>query len=201
MRLLRAQGIDPFQRANMLELVVPENPEQHMPPQQAQQQQPAQEQRVQLPQTVPADGRNLLPSTELSPSERRAQEITSMQRDIARRRRKRLALLMTRLSFFVFLPTILAAWYFYAVATPMYATKSEFLILQADNAGGGGIGGLLSGTQFATNQDSIAVQSYLQSKDAMVRLDQDQGFAGGRIGGQTAGGVDLDIPYAVNYRL
>ena len=58
----------------------------------------------------------------------------------------------------------------------MYATKSEFLILQADNAGGSGIGGLLSGTQFATNQDSIAVQSYLQSKDGMIRLDQDVGF-------------------------
>ena len=58
----------------------------------------------------------------------------------------------------------------------MYATKSEFLILQADNQGGSSIGGLLSGTQFATSQDSIAVQSYLQSKDAMLRLDQDVGF-------------------------
>ena len=59
----------------------------------------------------------------------------------------------------------------------MYSTKSEFLILQADAAGGsGGIGGLLSGTQFATNQDSIATQSYLTSKDAMLRLDKDEGF-------------------------
>jgi capsular polysaccharide transport system permease protein len=57
----------------------------------------------------------------------------------------------------------------------MYSTKSEFLILQADGAGGS-VGGLLSGTQFATNQDAIAVQSYLQSKDAMLRLDDDQGF-------------------------
>jgi capsular polysaccharide transport system permease protein len=58
----------------------------------------------------------------------------------------------------------------------MYSTKSEFLILQADNAGGSGIGSFLSGTQFATNQDSIATQSFLASKDAMVRLDQDENF-------------------------
>ncbi len=77
----------------------------------------------------------------------------------------------------MFLPAFLAGWYFFVIATPMYATKSEFLILQADNAGSsGGLGGLLTGTQFATNQDSIAVQSYLQSKDAMLRLDEDAGF-------------------------
>ena len=58
----------------------------------------------------------------------------------------------------------------------MYATKSEFLILQADAQGGSGLGGLLSGTQFATNQDSIAVQSYMQSRDAMLRLNEDMGF-------------------------
>ena len=85
-------------------------------------------------------------------------------------------LLFTRLSFFVFAPAILAGYYFYAIATPMYSSKAEFLILQADNAGGSGIGGLLQGTQFATNQDAIAVQSYLQSKDAMLRLDEDMGF-------------------------
>jgi len=74
------------------------------------------------------------------------------------------------------LPTLVAGWYYYRIATPMYATNAEFLILQADNQGGSGLGGLLSGTQFATSQDSIAVQSYLQSKDAMLRLDGDVGF-------------------------
>jgi capsular polysaccharide transport system permease protein len=59
----------------------------------------------------------------------------------------------------------------------MYSTKSEFLILTADgsSSGGGGLGGLLP-SQFATGQDSIATQSYLQSKDAMLRLDEDLGF-------------------------
>jgi capsular polysaccharide transport system permease protein len=62
------------------------------------------------------------------------------------------------------------------VATPLYATKSEFVIQQSNAAGGTGMGGLLSGTQFATSQDSIAVQGYLQSRDAMLRLDEDKDF-------------------------
>ncbi|MFD1509505.1 capsule biosynthesis protein [Lacimonas salitolerans] len=181
-RLLRAAGIDPFQRATMLELVVPENEhgdgEDGVTPQNGLQLATAKvpAERVQLPQTVPAGNRNL-PSTELAPAERRAGEIRNIQRDIARRRRRKLALLITRLSFFVFLPTLICGWYFYNIATPMYATKSEFLVMQADAQGGGsGIGGLLTGTQFATNQDSIATQSYLQSRDAMLRLDSDIGF-------------------------
>jgi capsular polysaccharide transport system permease protein len=167
-RLLRQNGLDPFQRTNMLELVVPDGGSGGGDD----------GGRVQLPQTMPMGG-NTLPSTEMysqSPAERRAREISEIQRDIAKRRRRRLALLFARLSVFVFLPTLLAGWYFFAIATPMYATKSEFLILQADNTGGSGIGSFLSGTQFATNQDSIATQSFLASKDAMVRLDQDEGF-------------------------
>ena len=57
----------------------------------------------------------------------------------------------------------------------MYSTKSEFLILKAESSGGA-MGSLFSGTQFATNKDAIAVQSYLTSKDAMLRLDRDEGF-------------------------
>jgi capsular polysaccharide transport system permease protein len=63
------------------------------------------------------------------------------------------------------------------IATPLYATKTEFVIQQAAPASPtGGLGGLLSGTQFATSQDSIAVQGYLQSRDAMLRLDEDMNF-------------------------
>jgi capsular polysaccharide transport system permease protein len=165
-RQLRARGIDPFRQASMLELVVPEE---RAPDE-------AKEEPARLPQTVPQNrGGTTLPSTEVNPADRRASEIMRIQRDIARRRRRKLALLLTRLAFFVFLPTFLAGWYFFVMATPMYATKSEFLILKSDS-GGSPVGGLLSGTQFATNQDSIAVQSYLESKDAMVRLDEDEGF-------------------------
>ncbi|MEP1199329.1 capsule biosynthesis protein [Tateyamaria sp.] len=183
-RLLRAKGIDPFQRSNMLELVVPQagaEPHEGGAPD-AFASQPASDGgagaakgRVQLPQTVPVK-KQQLPSTEVSPADRRAQEMFNIQRDIARRRRRKTGLLLVRLAFFVMLPTFLAGYYFYAIATPMYATKSEFLIIQNEGSGGGGpLGGLLP-TQFATNSDSIAVQGFLQSKDAMLRLDQDVGF-------------------------
>ncbi|KIC51229.1 capsule biosynthesis protein [Tateyamaria sp. ANG-S1] len=181
-RLLRAKGIDPFQRANMLELVVPQaGAEQHeggapdafanLPATTG----GAGSGRAQLPQTVEV-ARQQLPSTELSPAERRSQEIQNIQRDITRRRQKKMGLLLVRLAFFVILPTFLAGYYFYQIATPMYATKSEFLIIQNEGSGGAGpLGGLLP-TQFATNADSIAVQGFLQSKDAMLRLDRDIGF-------------------------
>ncbi|AKO95382.1 Capsule polysaccharide export protein [Marinovum algicola DG 898] len=166
-RQLRQRGIDPFQRSNMLELVVPA---------QGNEPAPGKDTKVQLPQTVPAPGKNL-PSTETSnPMDRRIREIGDIQKDIAKRRRRKSILLLSRLAFFVGLPTLICGWYFYNVATPMYATKSEFLIIANDGGGSSGMGGLLSGTQFATNQDAIAVQSYLMSKDAMLRLDQDVGF-------------------------
>ncbi len=179
-RLLRQAGIDPFTRSNMLELVVPRpdgdgaggKPPEGRAGLPARQPDPG---RVQLPQTVPVH-KQTLPSTELSPADQRSREIGQIQRDISLRRRRKSFLLAARLAFFVMLPTLIAGWYFYVAATPMYSTKSEFLILKADSLGGSGLGGLLSGTQFATNQDAIAVQSYLQSKDAMMRLDRDVGF-------------------------
>ncbi len=167
-RLLREKGIDPFKRSNMLELVVPKSDANAVT------EDTSGEAKVQLPQTL-QPAKQTLPSTDLSPAQRRDLEIGQMQRDIALRRRKKMLLLLTRLSFFVIFPTLIVGFYFYRVATPMFASKSEFLILQADNAGGG-IGGLLSGTQFATSQDSIAVQSFLESKEAMLRLDRDDGF-------------------------
>ena len=151
-RELRLRGIDPFERANMLEVVAPGG--------------------LPAPAAKPAP----VPSTEVLPAEARGREIAAIQRDIARRRRRRTTLLMVRLAAFVLLPTLLAGWYYARVATPMYATLSEFVIQQADAPAAGGLGGLFSGTQFATSQDSIAVQSYLESRDAMLRLDADEGF-------------------------
>ena len=181
-RLLRAKGIDPFQRSNMLELVVPQaggeprdgGPGDAMAALPAQTGGAGAQVRVQLPQTVPARG-NTLPSTEISPAERRQREISEIQRDISRRRRRKMGLLMVRLAFFVFLPTVFAGYYFYNVATPMYATNSQFLIIQSEGTSTSPFGGLLP-TQFANSADSIATQAYLQSKDAMLRLDKDDGF-------------------------
>jgi len=159
-RLLRKKGVDPFQRSTMLELVVPEGEEGKG--------------AANLPKTTDDQGK--LPSTEVLTEDMRAREIMKIQRDISRRRRRRTAMMFLRLAIFVFLPTFLVGVYYYNYATPLYATKSEFLIQKADSGGGGSLSGLFSGSGFANAQDSITVQSYLQSRDAMLRLDADLGF-------------------------
>ena len=167
-RLLRRAGIDPFQRSNMLELVVGDGDTPGTAMQVTDPNGPNT-----LPQTVrPAP----LPSKEVRPDVSRLQDIMAIQRDLTKRRRLRMILLMARLAFFVGLPTLIAAIYFYTLATPLYATKSEFVIQKAEGAGGAAMGGLLAGTTFATTTDSVTVQSYLESRDAMLRLDKDLGF-------------------------
>jgi capsular polysaccharide transport system permease protein len=179
-RQLRSRGIDPFQRSNMLELVVPngngggDGGKKGAVPV-ATGGEPPNMGNGQLPQTVQMQTSGLPSTDTMSPSERRQVEIMQIQRDIARRRRRRLALLFTRLSAFVFIPTILAGWYYFVIATPMYASHTEFMILKADGGAGAGMGGLLP-SNYATSQDSIAVQSYMLSKDAMLRLDAEHGF-------------------------
>ncbi|MBS3981877.1 MAG: capsule biosynthesis protein [Rhodobacteraceae bacterium] len=191
-RLLREAGVDPFSRASILRVVTPSPeavtpgappqpglPQPGLPPP-TEPREPGR-QIARLPGDVvqlPKKARPIaLPSTEQRAELNQAAEILRMQQDIARRRRQRLALLGARLFAFVLLPTILAGWYFYMMATPMYSVRSEFVIQQAGPSGGGGsMGGLFSGTAFATSQDSIAVQGYLQSREAMGRLDQDLGF-------------------------
>lgn len=179
-RLLRESGVDPFSRASILRVVTPFAGAAAPAAPQPEAPGPGREiarlpgDVVQLPKKAKPIG---LPSTEQRAEVNQAAEILRMQQDIARRRRRRLALLCARLFAFVMLPTFLAGWYFYMMATPMYSVRSEFVIQQAGPSGGGGsLGGLFSGTAFATSQDSIAVQGYLQSREAMARLDEDLGF-------------------------
>ncbi|WP_424939480.1 capsule biosynthesis protein [Aliiroseovarius sp. S253] len=154
---LRRAGIDPFKRANMLELVEGEDDRK-----------PSNLPQPSAPPGVPAPG--VIDAAE------RARSVVDIQKDIARRRRRNLRMLLLRLAFFVVLPTIVAGYYYLNVATPMYATKSEFVIQQADGNGGGGAAGLFAGTGLASSQDSIGVQGYLTSREAMLRLDSDVGF-------------------------
>ena len=180
---LRARGIDPFDRSNMLRL---------LPAQDAPDPPPA---GPDGPVGRPADGPDApmrgaalpavtrqapppaMPAPVTIDADARAGEIGRIQRDIARRRRRRLRMLVARLAAFVGLPTLVAAIYFFLVATPLYATKSEFVIQQADAGAAAGMGGLFTGTSFATQADSISVQGYLLSRDAFQRLNRDQGFA------------------------
>ncbi len=114
-------------------------------------------------------------------------EVRQVQKDLVKRRRRRIAATVAKLICFIAIPTIIAGYYFYRVATPMYASFTEFVIQKADNpaTAGAGVGGLLSSSLLATAQDSIAVQGYLSSREAMNRLDEDlkfkSAFQGGKI--------------------
>ena len=182
---LRSRGIDPFHRASMRRVVAeegardvarPSPPASSLIARADERSVPALRDADGLPAIPPPAGRPTLPSRESLTEEKRAAEIMRIQRDIARRRQKRLFLLFLRLTAFVFLPTIIAGWYYFTQATRQYATISQFQIQQAEGTQTGGLGGLLRGTQLATNPDSVAVQSYLTSRDAMLRLDRELGF-------------------------
>ncbi|PZQ99690.1 MAG: capsule biosynthesis protein [Cereibacter sphaeroides] len=171
-RLLRKAGIDPFQRTSMLELVTSEGELATSGSRDL-----VKGDGVQLPQTVKPTP---VPSPHLRVENNHAADILRIQTEIARRRRRKTIALAARLAFFIALPTIIAAYYYYFVATPLYATHSEMVIQQADGtvmagAPTGGLGSMLGGALEA-NKDSIAVQGYLMSRDAMERLDQDHGF-------------------------
>lgn len=106
-----------------------------------------------------------------------AAEVMAMRAEIVRRRRIRAALLVLRLAFFVLLPTLLAGYYFARVATPLFASNTEMIIQMAESgAGASSSAGLFTGSAVATVQDSVAVQGYLESREAMLRLDSEHGF-------------------------
>ncbi len=171
-RLLRQAGIDPLQRSSVLELVSSDDEGEPSSTSRALTVPPKGD-GVQLPQTIKPIK---LPSTEVRVEEAHLVEVGRIQRDMAARRRRKMSLLMARLFFFVTLPTMIAAYYYYVVATPLYSSRTEFVIQQSEPAAQAGLGSLFGGTQFATSQDSIAVQGYLQSPEAMGRLNEDQGF-------------------------
>lgn len=177
-RLLRSEGIDPFERAAA-------------PKAQQQRQRDRagvaaeiQQSKSSLPATVRSPAQNQIgqiapqkkPAPQAVDDATREKEVRNIQKGLVKRRRRRLATLMVKLAFYVLLPTLIASYYFYRVATPMYATYTEFVIQQAEAPGMSAGGGLLAGSPFATATDSISVQGYLTSRDAMLRLDENPGF-------------------------
>ncbi|NHF71710.1 capsule biosynthesis protein [Paracoccus xiamenensis] len=183
--VLRDRGIDPFHRSSLAQLVAnsgqPANPRPAPGSQIAlRAEAPTPTNRGSIGQIAPAripagDGDPAdLPSREALTEERRAAEIYRIQRDIARRRRIRQFWLAVRLLLLVGVPTAIAGWYYFKVATPLYETSAQFMIQQADTAMVSSGNSILSGIQL--NPDSVAVQSYLTSKNAMLRLDQEVGF-------------------------
>ncbi|MFK5997174.1 MAG: capsule biosynthesis protein [Rhodobacterales bacterium] len=162
-RVLRSNGIDPFQSSNnMLKTAAGQelaSAQSHLP--------------ATVRRTEVAEASNPAP---LDDAQRQI-AVNQIQIDMIKRRRRRIAALAVKLFCFVALPTILAGYYFYRVATPMYASYTQFLIQKADNpAIPGAAASFFKGSLLATAQDSIAVQGYLSSRDAMNRLNEDLGF-------------------------
>jgi capsular polysaccharide transport system permease protein len=176
-RLLRAAGMDPFRRSPVLEIVAAQDEDGPLSAD------PARNDAnlpvpsgdgIRLPQTIKP---MKLPAPDKRAEDNHAAEIMRIQQDLARRRRRRSVLMIARLIFFVLLPGLLAGIYYYKIATPLYSTKSEFIIQTSapPTASGGGLSSLMS-SPLANMLDSIAVQGYLQSRDAMLRLNEDKGF-------------------------
>ena len=186
-RMLRAKGIDPFDRANMLELVTARNTEnsdkKKKPEKQmriatakipADQVAGASKPTPNLPQKVDTD-RNL-PGPPVADAAFQAHELERIQRDIVLRRRKNLAFMLGRVFAFIIFPTFVAWVYFAFIATPSYGTKSEFIVQQAESSNVQA--GLLGNTSLATSQDSIMVQDFLTSREALQRLNSDHDYYG-----------------------
>jgi capsular polysaccharide transport system permease protein len=166
-RLLRLKGLDPFGRTPPA-VIVDAAPGPAVTP--------AASDVIQLPQTVKPIQ---VPSTEVRAENNHAADILRIQQDIMRRRRRKSLLLMARLAVFVMLPTLIAGYYFYLIATPMYEAKSAFIIQQADGAvtaGGVPGGGGLFGGAIEANKEASGAQDLLQSRDGLQRLDADLGF-------------------------
>ncbi|MXU64655.1 capsule biosynthesis protein [Oceanomicrobium pacificus] len=107
----------------------------------------------------------------------REAEIARIQRDLVKRRRSRLRRMLLRLTLFVFLPTAVVGYYYFNIATDIYETKTEFVIHQSGSPNQvAGFSSLLSGTGFANSKDSMQVQGYLTSREAMLRLDGEHAF-------------------------
>lgn len=170
--MLRERGIDPFARGKMLDLVATDDPEPSRALTTRPESAPAMREESSDPVSIAKERMARLAAD-------REKELRKVQRDIARRRRKRLLHLGARLLVFVTLPTFIATWYFYVIATPMYATESQFVIQQADGGAPGDLSSMLpsaAGMGLGGQNEAASVQSYLQSRAAMQRLNQEEGF-------------------------
>lgn len=168
---LRAAGIDPFSRDSLLGLVAGKAADAAAAAGKA---------AGKALARIEGAGRDIAPAPppgtpEVHTAQTGALEVLAIQREIVERRKRRLILLGLRLLAFVVLPTIMMGYYYAAIATPLYASKSEFVIQQADAPSPQG-GGLFQTSPLAMAQDAIAVQGYLESRSAMLRLDDDAGF-------------------------
>ena len=102
-------------------------------------------------------------------------EIAAIQRELVQRRRRRFVMLWLRIAFFVLLPTALVGNYYYNYATPFYSSKSNVLLNPAA-ASLNSESGAAAAAAANLLRDSIAIQDFLTSREAMRILDQELGI-------------------------
>ncbi len=152
---LRKLGHDPFEPANPLRLVVDNAVR-----------------RVEQASIAVAPAKS---PAQKADEARHELELARIRAEISRRRAHRATRLGFRLYVWIVVPTLAALFYYSQVATPLYATRAEFLV-QTSAGGGGGLGGLLPGLGLGGAPEAVAVQSYILSVEAMQRLDAEHGF-------------------------
>lgn len=108
-----------------------------------------------------------------------AMRVAELQREIARRRRRRGVFLILRLLLFVVAPSVAAGWWQYQVASDLYVSESAFVVRSAGetpDSGGGGVAAALGAAgPMGMIQDSISVQDFVLSREALDRLDAELG--------------------------
>jgi len=124
-------------------------------------------------ETVPAKAKAPSPPQPISEIER-LREIAKIKRGMIRRRRLRLLLLTVRLLFFVALPSYLAGYYYYNIATPMYVVETQMSVQRSDPTTAAATGAM--GLSLPNTEDSTVVQGFLTSREAMQRLNTELGF-------------------------
>lgn len=73
----------------------------------------------------------------------------------------------------VVVPTVIAAVYWGAIATPRYVSEAHFIVRKTDEARPNGLGLMLQGTGLSMGTtDAFAVQEYMVSRPAAAALDK-----------------------------
>lgn len=101
-------------------------------------------------------------------------ELAAERGQVRQRGGIQLSSFLAGLLLFVAMPTALAGWYFQEVATPFYATESQFFVARPDVRTDSAARGAADQT---VQTDAAALQGMLQSRAAMLRLVEEEGFA------------------------
>jgi capsular polysaccharide transport system permease protein len=76
--------------------------------------------------------------------------------------------------FFIALPTLLAAIYFFVIAADMYASEARFIVRSPSRAPSTGVSGFLQSSGITRAQDDVySVQDFASSRDAVAALSAD----------------------------